>query len=1116
MAQLGVQQVFELALQQHKSGRLREAEQLYSQILTQQPEHVGSLHYLGVLMHQQRRHEEAIELIRRAIALGPDQPEPYNNLGLALRDADQLDQAIAAYRQAIALRPGYPIAFFNLGIALYFSGQVEEAINAYQMAMALKPNYLDAHSCLVYTMHFHPGFDAKAIYEEASRWYQIHAAPLASSIRPHDNDPDPERPLRIGYVSADFRTHPLAFNFLPLAISHDQERYRVICYSAVQRPDAVTDRLRSLAAEWREIVRLSDEQLADLIRQDKIDILIDLAEHTANNRLLVFARKPAPVQATCLCNIGTTGVRTIDYRVSDPYSDPPGTSQANYVEEIVRLPDCYFCHEIPRDSPAVNSLPALQAGYITFGSLNNFSKVSPAALSCWGEILAALPNSRLIVRCPSGSSQTRVRTIMAEREIAADRIEFLDRRLAPDEYLRLHHQMDIYLDPFPYSGHTTSLDALWMGIPMISLAGRTDTGRSGVFLLSNLNIPELLAQSEQEYVQKAVELARNLPRLAGYRSVLRGRMLQSPLLDTPRFARNMEAAYRTMWRRWCQASAGNVSGGSNLNSALPGKTQANDAISAFRQAVSDYPCDPQAHNNLAVALMGNRQLGEAEAALRKAIALDPNFADAHSNLGALLRKSGQIDDALAAYRRAIALNPSLPEPYFNLGSALKAQGRLDDAIAATRTAIRLNPQLHDAHCNLVYTLPFHPAYDARAIAQELRSWDQACAEPLRKLIHPHSNNASPDRRLRIGYLSPNFRGHCQSLFMLPLMSAHDHQQMEICCYADVGRPDVTTARLQEYAQLWRNIHGKSDEEVAALIREDRIDILVDLTMHMANNRLLVFARKPAPVQVCWLAYPGSTGLGTMDYRLSDPYLDPPGPESPATDESVYSEKTIRLPDTFWCYDPRVGREIPVSPSPAMDGGIVTFGCLNNFCKLNESTLVLWARVLGGVPRSRLLLLAPQGSVRQRILKHLVDCGIDPERIEFTIHQPRRVYLQLYQRIDIGLDTFPYNGHTTSLDALWMGVPVVTLVGQTPVSRAGWCQLSNLGLQELAAQTPDEFVRIATELAGDLPRLAGLRSTLRQRMEKSPLMDASKFARGIENAYRQMWHTWCEATSLAPQ
>ncbi|MGD0390961.1 MAG: hypothetical protein ABSC42_18605, partial [Tepidisphaeraceae bacterium] len=356
---------------------------------------------------------------------------------------------------------------------------------------------------------------------------------------------------------------------------------------------------------------------------------------------------------------------------------------------------------------------------------------------------------------------------------------------------------------------------------------------------------------------------------------------------------------------------------------------------------------------------------------------------------------------------------------------------------------------------------------------------------------------------RIGYVSPDFREHCQSFFTIPLLSNHDRKAFEIFCYADLRRPDAVTQRIRGYAQVWRSILGTTDEEAARKIREDRIDILVDLTMHMAKNRMLLFARKPAPVQAAWLAYPGTTGLSAMDYRLTDPYLNPPG-----LNDHFYSETSIRLPDSFWCYDPHA-TEPAVTSLPAQTNGYVTFGCLNNFCKVNEPVLQLWAQVLKTIPRSRFMLLCPEGSHRQALLDLLQREGISPDRIELVAGRPRFQYLEFYHRIDVGLDSFPYNGHTTSLDSFWMGVPVVTLVGQTVVGRAGLSQLTNLGLPEFIAQTPERYVQIATDLAGDLRQLAELRRTLRARMQASPLMDAPRFARNIEAAYRQMWRNWCQ-------
>jgi predicted O-linked N-acetylglucosamine transferase (SPINDLY family) len=419
-----------------------------------------------------------------------------------------------------------------------------------------------------------------------------------------------------------------------------------------------------------------------------------------------------------------------------------------------------------------------------------------------------------------------------------------------------------------------------------------------------------------------------------------------------------------------------------------------------------------------------------------------------------------------------------------------------------RDVVDRNPDDPNAHSVLLFNMPFWPNVTASDVLAEARVWNARHAHELAARALPHDNERSPERRLRIGYVSPDFRTNVQALFTIPLLQNHDHGHFEIYCYSSVDRPDNLTERIRGYADTFREVAALDDAALSDVIRRDRIDILVDLTLHMTDRRLLCFARRPAPVQVCWLAYPGTTGLETMDVRLSDPFLD-----SVEADTSVYAEQTVRLPDTFWCYDPLTDA-LEVSPLPARTKGSVTFGCLNHFRKINEGVLRLWAKVLGAVPKSRLLVMAPSGSARDRLRSTFENDGIEPARIEFVERSGRLDYLAKYREIDICLDTFPYNGHTTSLDALWMGVPVVTLVGETVVGRAGLCQAMNLGLPELIATTHEEYVRIASSLAENLEHLGELRRTLRARMQESPLMDGARFARNLEAAYRDIWRRYC--------
>jgi protein O-GlcNAc transferase len=544
----------------------------------------------------------------------------------------------------------------------------------------------------------------------------------------------------------------------------------------------------------------------------------------------------------------------------------------------------------------------------------------------------------------------------------------------------------------------------------------------------------------------------------------------------------------------------------NLGNALREQGDLDAAVVSFREAVRLKPDLAEAHNNLGNALQKQGRLDEAEVCLRQALHLRPDHAEVAYNLGILLWKRDRVEEAITCNRQAVRLKPDYVEAHLNLGHDLMENGQLDDAISAYRTSVRLKPDAAHIHSHLVRILHYHPDYDPRAIREECRHWDSRHAAPLGKDIRPHTNLPDPDRRLRIGYVSPDFREHADAFFLVPLLANHDHGRFEIVCYSQVASPDAMTGRLRGHADAWRDIVGLSDEQTADLVRSDRIDILVDLKMHTADNRLLVFARKPAPVQLTWLGYPGTTGLSTIDYRLTDPYLDPPG-----LFDAFYAEESLRLPETFWCYDPLTDGP-SVNALPALESGAITFGCLNNFCKINDGCLALWARVLRAVPTSRLLLRAPRGSARDRVLASLGRDGIDPARVVFADKRSRPEYLKLYHQIDLGLDPLPYNGHTTSLDAFWMGVPTLTMLGKTVVGRAGWSQLCNLHLEELAAETPEQFVALAAELAGDLPRLQELRGTLRRRMSQSPLMDAGRFASHLEQAYRQMWRRWCRGLS----
>lgn len=525
-----------------------------------------------------------------------------------------------------------------------------------------------------------------------------------------------------------------------------------------------------------------------------------------------------------------------------------------------------------------------------------------------------------------------------------------------------------------------------------------------------------------------------------------------------------------------------------------------EAADSFRRAIAIRDSFPEAHNNLGKVLKDQGRLEEAVAAFHKAISLAPKYAAAYNNLGNALCDQWKHDESVAALTKATELDPNYANAHNNLAVVLAMQGRLDESLAHFDRAIELNPGHAAANSNRIFTLHYHPSYDQADILREQRVWDKRHAQRLKAKILPHSNDRSPQRRLKIGYVSPDFKKHPIGQLVLPLLEHHG-DGFEVFCYSDVKSPDEMTRRFRETAGAWRDTAGLSDEALACGIREDRIDILIDLTMHTANHRLLVFARKPAPVQVTYLGTASGTGLSTMDYRLTDRHRDPEGMH-----DDLYVEQSIRLPETLFCYRP--GIEIGVGPLPASKTGHVTFGNLNKFAKVTAPAMGAWGRLMRAVTDSRLILHADEGMPRRRVCE-LMQCeGIDPGRITFAGRQPLAEYFRLHDQIDIGLDTFPYNGSVTTCDALWMGVPVVTMVGQTGASRQGVSVLANVGLEHLVAKDWDGYVEIASKLAKDVEGLKELRAGIRKRMIESPIMNPERLARNVESAYRDMWVRWC--------
>ena len=560
--------------------------------------------------------------------------------------------------------------------------------------------------------------------------------------------------------------------------------------------------------------------------------------------------------------------------------------------------------------------------------------------------------------------------------------------------------------------------------------------------------------------------------------------------------------------------------------------RSDEAIASFQRAAELNPNDAGSHFNLAQAISAGGETARAMEAVDRALSLQPRYAQAWNQRGVILMSMGRTDDAVDAFSRAVQFQPGLAIAFNNLGVAEQKRFHFDKAIAAHRRAIELQNNYGDAYGNLAQALSMsgepdaaletyrlarqraadrrcmssmmfflhtHPDFDAKAIAREHRDWEDTFARPLYSQIAPHTNDRNPDRRLRVAYLSADLNENPAGRFMLPVLENHDRDQVEIVCYYNLAQSDAMTNRLKTHADEWHEIWRLSDAELAQKIRDDRIDVLVDLMMHSKGSRLLALARKPAPVQVAYLAYCSTTGVSAIDYRISDPCLDPPG-----VDESIYVEKTARVSASYWVYPPPEAAP-EVSPSPSESGGPMTFGCLNNFWKISRVTIEMWRELLQRSPNSRLLVHCHEGPQRQKLIERL---AADASRVDFVAFQPAPEYFRTFSRIDISLDPFPYGGGTTTCDSLWMGVPVISRRGDTAVSRGGSTILSNVGLRDLVVDNGDDYVKNAIALASDPNRLRELRTTLRDRMRHSPLMDGPRLARDLEAIYRTAWRDWC--------
>ena len=538
-----------------------------------------------------------------------------------------------------------------------------------------------------------------------------------------------------------------------------------------------------------------------------------------------------------------------------------------------------------------------------------------------------------------------------------------------------------------------------------------------------------------------------------------------------------------------------------LGLALEQSGQADEAIRCFRDGLGVAPRDLALHNNLGNALRVRGRFDEAASHFHKALEFAPASAETYNNLGVLLLEQDRLEAAENCLRKALALKSDYAETYRNLGNLLHKQERFDDAIACYQQGLALQPDARGTSTLLTWLhySQHHTDDDILAVA---RNFGALVEPPLP--ARTFANRPAPNRRLRIGYVSADFRTHPVGFFLERVLKAHDPAAMEIFCYSNTDFADEVTERLQQAAHHWRNIAATSDQAAADMMEDDSIDILVDLAGHTDGTRLSLFALKPAPVQVTWLGFYGTTGLSRIDYILADRFVAPEG------EVSRFTEQAWRLPGCYLCYSPHPF-DIPVGPFPAAANGFVTFGSFNKRLKISDDTIAVWAKILRQVEGARLFLkntsMADADS-RARLMAHFATLGIAADRLILEGHSSVADGLAAYNRVDIALDPFPFGGGTTTADTLWMGVPLVALKGKRWVGRMSHSILAALELEQWVAENTDDYVALACRLAADIPNTPALRGELRVRVENSAFCDGASFTRGLEGAYRGMWRNWC--------
>lgn len=1178
---------FQLANLLKSIGKLEEAEASHKTAISIKSDFHESYNNLGMLYLDKGDAEHAAPYFRKALEIKPDYLESLNNLALSLSSLGRKEESEQVYKNALEIAPDSSFILTNLSvllislgrtleaqdcldkslsndsqyIATYLNmvvnyldqGKIKEAYEIGIQGLEKKPDQVILFSNVLFAMTYSSEFTPAAYLAKAIEFGQVVTHKVTNKYSAWRCSSQPKR-LRVGIVSGDLHQHAVSYFLENVIRNIDPSQIELIAYSSGSHADSTTERLKYYFSEWHSIVGVADYKAAQQIHDNGIHILIDLSGHSGDNRLSLFAWKPAAVQVSWLGYWATTGVAEIDYVLTDEMSAPPA-HQTQFSEKFKYLPNTRMCFTAPKQAVGVSPVPACNNGYITFGSFQNMAKVNDEVLALWAKVLTSVAGSRFRWQCKSFAEDSFKRSVkqrLVHLGVKAESIQLLSFS-SREGYFAAHQEIDILLDTFPFTGGTTTCEAMWLGVPTLTLAGESMIARQGASLLAAAGLQDWIANTKEEYLSKAIAFSADLEKLSLLRTTLRQQVLASPIFDSQTFARNFE---KSLWEMWTEISksyadveltfnqhnhAQNASEAdskeqTSIISALPETFQQKNHFEATvdicLKTLVDLPNSATIYNNLAGALREIGRLPEAIEAYRKSIALDTNCTDTLINLAQVLVLQDHYADAEVCVMQALALAPNMVEAYNTLGVIKQFQGDLPAAQEALVQAIELSPENADFFSNLASVLLdqgqitvaescFNKAFalaptqltllrnvlfctnyltqDGIAYLTLAKEWGSLA----RQQAPIHFDTWQKDEevtRLKVGFVSGDLREHPVAFFLESMLTNIDPSRIELYAYATDYREDHTTARIKPYFSQWKTLRGLSDLEAAQLIHQDGIHILIDLSGHTGGSRLPMFACKPAPVQASWLGYYASTGLNEMDYFLADEI------SVPTTQQHLFTEKLRYLPHSRLCFTPP-SINLEVTPLPAITNGFITFGSFQNMAKVNDDVLILWAKILQTIPNARLRWqcksFTNSGFV-DTVKTRLTAIGFDLARVTLLPSVAREAYLSGHAEVDVILDTFTFTGGTTTCEALWMGVPTLTMQGNTLVSRQGASLLTAAGLADWVVDNETDYLNKALAISQNTKQLAKLRSTLREQVQASPLLDGASFAQSMESLLWEMW------------